>query len=160
MLSAYEGHADALLLLDPGLPCDVVAALRAYRKVGRLHFDGLIDHDRQWREGVDLRGAGVWLGDQKPARAEFIEGQLTGPERNRYLDIRQSFREGVARAFWDRVMHLPPKMADSLILHPELFAAALGSETNLPVTPMGWANGSAQFVFAKVPSSTVAALAA
>ena len=140
--------------------CDVVGALRAYRPVGRLHFADLIEHDRDWREGADLRGAGLWLGDQNTARAVFIEGQLTGPERNRYLDIRQSFREGVARAFWDRVMHLPPKLADSMILHPEVFAATLGADNNLPETPTGWSNWSAQFVLSNVPSSTVAALAA
>lgn len=86
----------------------------------------LLHHSRQ--AGVDIP-ADIDLGSAPQARSKRLWASLSDAQRERAAEIQNSFREAVARAFWEKVVHLDAIfLTDVLLIHPAVIHAIFGDD--------------------------------
>lgn len=114
---------------------DVVAALRVHRTRGlnAAEARSLVEVDRVKRSYADDT---LFLGEDALPRARRLSATLTRPERERLMYCQSQFTAALVQTLLDRdlFMHIDI-LRDVLIMHPDVLAYVLTSNSPLPDWP-------------------------
>ncbi|KIC45351.1 hypothetical protein RA28_12935 [Ruegeria sp. ANG-S4] len=97
----------------------------------------------------------VDLGLEVAGRARQLWEALDDAQRNRAAKIQVSFRETIARAFWEKLQYLDgQQLANALLLHPAIIQAVFGDDL-----PENWEDFCISFTIKNTPTKAIWRLA-